>query len=101
MQTQSRPTTVLLAIIAALLAANLIVNLPPQEATAQTHRATAGDDDGGDVVLVGISFGMGHIFRLWSDGVVEERVAITIGNGFDPLYWHPSRPKWVAIENLP
>ncbi len=66
---QSKPTTVLLAVIAALLAANLIVNLPPQEAKAQTHLAAIGNGD--DVVLVGISVvgtgaGLFHILRLWS-----------------------------------
>ena len=35
------PTTVLLVVIAALLAANLIVNLPPQEARAQPHLRAA------------------------------------------------------------
>ena len=35
------PTTVLLVVIAVLLAANLFVNLPPQEATAQPHRPVA------------------------------------------------------------
>ena len=35
---QSKPTTLLLAIIAVLLAANLFVKLPPQEATAQPKR---------------------------------------------------------------
>ena len=112
MQTRLRsPATVLLAIIALLLAANLAVlsgneahaQVPDQPRwwrQAQSHRATAGDDDDG-VVLVGISYGMGHIFRLWSDGMVEERVAITFGNGTDPLFWHASRPEWVEIVDLP
>ncbi len=64
---QSNPTTVLLAIIAALLAANLIVNLPPQEATAQSHlRAAAAPH------VIQVEPAPGRIYRLWSDGVIEE-----------------------------
>ena len=66
---QSRPTALLLAIIAALLAANLIVNLPSQEAKAQptTH-----------LKVIQFEPGPGHhqgdaarVYRLWSDGVIE------------------------------
>ena len=68
---QSKPTAVLLAIIAVLLAVNLVVNLPPQVATAQpmTHLKAAAPH----VIQVEPSLS-GHIFRLWSDGVIEEAV---------------------------
>ncbi len=67
---QSKPTAVLLAIIALLLAANLVVNLPPQEATAQSHLKTAAPH-----VIQVETLGPGPsslVFRLWSDGVIEE-----------------------------
>ena len=57
----------LLAIVAALLAANLIVNLPPQEAKAQSHLQTAAPH----VVQVEPGAGL-RVYRLWSDGVIEE-----------------------------
>ncbi len=107
MQIPSKPTTVLLAIIALLLAANLIVNLTPQEAKAQTHlRATAGDDDD-DVVLVGISsYGQSNssdtlLFRLWSDGVVEMRIAHPTSDASSPRQWRALWPEWVEIEDTP
>ena len=70
MKIQSKPITVLLAVIAALLAANLFVNLPPQEAKAQPHlRAAAAPHV--------IQFEPGQtefacVYRLWSDDVIEE-----------------------------
>ncbi len=66
---QSKPTTVLLVVIAALLAANLFVTLPPQEATAQSHLNTPH--------VIQVEPGAGNnprIYRLWSDGVIEEAV---------------------------
>ena len=100
--TRQRTMTALLAAIAVLLAANLIVNLPPQEAKAQSPAAPPfGSDD--DVVLVGItSFnahfsGLTRIHRLWSDGVVEMRIADFTGTDLAPQHWHPSA-EWVAIE---
>ncbi len=107
MQIQSKPTTVLLAIIALLLAANLFVNLPPQEAKAQTQlRAAAGDDD--DVVLVGIavtesSGAFRHVLRLWSDGVVEHRIA-SAPTVVGPMNWDvpPAQfSEWTEIVPLP
>ena len=65
----------LLSIIAALLAANLFVSLPPQEAKAQpsvthiSHRRVVQIDPhhaGSNVVV-----------RLWSDGVIEWSVSQT------------------------
>ena len=62
--------TVLLVVIAALLAANLFVNLPPQEATAQPHLTAAPH-------VIQVEPGAGNnprIYRLWSDGVIEETI---------------------------
>ena len=65
------PTTVLLAVIAALLAANLFVNLPPQEAKAQLHHHPPPPT----VVTMSIhttpSGEFARVFRLWSDGSVD------------------------------
>ena len=68
MQIQSKPTTVLLAIIALLLAANLIVNLPPQEAKAQSHLHTLAPHV---IQVEALATATGRVFRLWSDGVIE------------------------------
>ncbi len=60
----------LLTVIAVLLAANLIVNVPPQEATAQPHLRAAPH-------VIQVEPGAGNnprIYRLWSDGVIEEAV---------------------------
>ena len=67
------PTTVLLVVIAALLAANLFVNLP--EATAQPSLRAA-EVPHVIQVLVGLSpVGINtRDYRLWSDGVIEEAV---------------------------
>ena len=62
------PTTVLLVVIAALLAANLLVNLPPQEARAQPHLRAAPH-------VIQFEPGQSEFarsYRLWSDGVIEE-----------------------------
>ena len=116
MQTQSKPTTLVLAIIAALLAANLIVTLSPQVGANPPRTALSGDDD--DVVLVGIavvSKGGGndplrYVLRLWSDGVVEHRVASTLNqqgviHGDEALTWDPPLPNqilgWTEIVPLP
>ncbi len=61
------PTTVLLVVIAALLAANLIVNLPPQEVKAQSHLHAVVPH----VIQVEPGAGL-RVYRLWSDGVIEE-----------------------------
>ncbi len=95
------PTTVLLVVIATLLAANLIVNLSPQVGANPPRTALSGDDD--EAVLVGISVTGGtgsslHVLRLWSDGVVEVRVATNGGNSSFPLTWHPTIiPEWTEI----
>ncbi len=69
------PTTVLLVVIAALLAANLFVNLPPQEATAQPHLRAV---EVPHVIQVEVGLSPVGIntrdYRLWSDGVIEEAV---------------------------
>ena len=94
------PATVLLVVIAVLLAANLVVNLSPQVGANPPRTALSGDDDD-EAVLVGISVagtGNFHILRLWSDGVVEERVASNGGNPSGPLNWHATIvPEWVEI----
>ena len=64
------PTTVLLVVIAALLAANLFVNLPPREAKAQQWAAV----EVPHVIQVEPSPWGYHVYRLWSDGVIEEAV---------------------------
>ncbi len=61
------PTTVLLAVIAALLAANLFVTLPPQEATAQPSLRAAAVPH-----VIQVEPAPSRIYRLWSDGVIEE-----------------------------
>ena len=58
----------LLTVIAALLAANLIVSLPPQEAVAQTHLKAP------HVIQVVVGPVNARVYRLWSDGVIEEAV---------------------------
>ena len=83
---KSKPTTLLLAIIAALLAANLFVSLPA---------ATAGGPDDDDrpttpttptvigIAAIRIPAGGGNqrpqIFRIWSDGMVEENIKLCGG----------------------
>ncbi len=91
---KSKPTTVLLAIIAALLAANLFVNLPPQEATAQAQPPPFPPPVDDSPRLVGISVlqlssDAGHVLRLWSDGVVEQRIAKASSSSVSPLAWDP------------
>ena len=85
---KSKPIALLLAIIAALLAANLIVNLPAQEATAQPPWLPPVDDSprlvGLTVTEAGASFR--HVLRLWSDGVVEQRIA-RAPSVLSPLNW--------------
>ena len=71
------PTTVLLVVIAALLAANLIVNVPPQEATAQPHLKA--EVPHVIQVVQGPGFDQ-RIYRLWSDGVIEEAVFESISS---------------------
>ena len=89
------PTTVLLVVIAALLAANLFVNLSPQVGANPPRTALSGDDD--DVVLVGISVWSGSkVIRLWSDGVVEERQA-HINGPVPNLHWNAEYPEWVEV----
>ena len=95
MQTQSKPITVLLVVIAALLAANLFVNLLPQVVGANPPRtALSGDDD--EAVLVGISVWESKVIRLWSDGVVEERQA-HINGPVPNLHWNGEYPEWVEV----
>ena len=79
------PTTVLLAIIALLLAANLFVNLPPQVATAQPSLRAAPH-------VIQFEPGPGHhqgaaarVYRLWSDDVIEKaRFEFFADPGSDP-----------------
>ena len=66
MQIRSRPTAVLLAIIAVLLAAHLLVRLGGQEAQAQSDLLSAVPR-----VVALSDFEGGHVLRLWSDGRVE------------------------------
>ncbi len=68
---QSKPTTVLLAVIAVLLAVNFVVNLPPQEATAQPSLRAAAVPH---VIQVEPGLVNASVYRLWSDGVIEEAV---------------------------
>ncbi len=68
---QSKPTTVLLAVIAVLLAVNFVVNLPPQEATAQPSLRAAAVPH---VIQVEVGAINASVYRLWSDGVIEETV---------------------------
>ncbi len=104
---RSKPITLLLAVIAALLAANLFVNLSPQVGANPPRTALSGDDD--EAVLVGISVfdtgGSGrYVLRLWSDGVVEHRIASNNGNGVGPLNWDPGASQilgWTEIVPLP
>ncbi len=60
------PTTVLLVVIAALLAANLFVNLP--EAKAQPSLRAAAVPH---VIQVEPGLISASVYRLWSDGVIE------------------------------
>ena len=60
------PTTVLLVVIAALLAANLFVTLP--EAKAQPSLRAA---EVPHVIQVEPGAGL-RVYRVWSDGVIEE-----------------------------
>ncbi len=107
MQTHSRPITVLLVIIAALLAVNLFVNLSPQVGANPPRTALSGDDDD-EAVLVGITLteasgGFRHILRLWSDGVVEQRIA-RASSILTPMNWDVPRAQftgWVEIVPLP
>ena len=78
------PATVLLVVIAALLAVNLIVNLPTQEAKAQSHLKAP------QLVDVAVVRPADHptIVRIWSDGFAEYKV--TVGDpGFGPQVWTP------------
>ena len=83
------PTTVLLVVIAALLAANLFVSLSPQVGANPPRTALSGDDD--EAVLVGITVteatgSFRHILRLWSDGLVEQRIAAA-SSVVSPMNW--------------
>ena len=74
------PTTALLVVIAVLLAANLFVSLPPQEAQAQAQPPPFPppvDDTptviGVSAIVIGTGLGdVSFIYRIWSDGMVEE-----------------------------
>ncbi len=74
------PTTVLLVVIAALLAANLFVNLPAQEATAQAQPPPFPPPVDDSPRPVGIAathwkttsgINTHFVYRVWSDGRVE------------------------------
>jgi len=71
------PTTVLLVVIAALLAANLFVNLPPQKAVAQPSLRVA---EVPHVIQVEPGLVNARVYRLWSDGVIEEAVFESISS---------------------
>ncbi len=91
------PATILLVVIAALLAANLFVNLSPQVGASPPRTALSGDDD--EAVLVGISVidagaNFRHVLRLWSDGVVEWRTLNVRGGS---VAWPPSTD-WAEVE---
>ncbi len=97
------PTTVLLVVIAALLAANLFVNLPPREATAQPHLKA----DAPHVIQVvqGPAFDP-RIYRLWSDGVIEEALFGSVNWACEPISpgfgWQviPEPPLGVRITRI-
>ncbi len=71
------PTTVLLVVIAVLLAANLFVTLPPQVATAQPSLRVA---EVPQVIQVEPGLISASVYRLWSDGVIEEAVFESISS---------------------
>ena len=90
------PTTVLLVVIAALLAANLFVNLPPQEATAQPSLRAAAVPH---VIQVEVGAINAPVYRLWSDGVIEETIFDGPVNGCNPP---PTGFGWQVIpESVP
>ncbi len=100
MPTQSKPITLLLAIIAALLAANLFVSLPPQEAQAQSPPPFDPPQEPTEPTVIGIAATQGHsnsnsrtIYRVWSDGTTEEnRHCFFSGSpigGWDWCGWEP------------
>ncbi len=86
----------MLVVIAALLAANLFVNLPPQEAKAQPHLKA----EAPQVIQVvqGEGSNAPRVYRLWSDGVIEEA-------RFDCVNWEcePVSPGfgWQVIPEPP
>ncbi len=102
------PTTVLLVVIAALLAANLIVNLPPQEATAQAQPPPFPPPVDDSPRLVGITVidsgaNFRQVLRLWSDGVVEQRIA-RAASAAGPMNWDVPPAQftgWTEIVPLP
>ncbi len=102
------PTTVLLVVIAALLAANLVVNLPPQEAQAQAQPPPFPPPVDDSPRLVGISVidagaNFRHVLRLWSDGVVEQRLA-EAPSVISPMNWDVPPAQfsgWTEIVPLP
>ena len=104
---QSKPTTVLLATIAALLAANLFVTLPPQETQAAPPWLPRPVDDAPRLVGITVTVAGGgtkYVLRLWSDGVVEHRIASNNSNGSGPLNWDPGAAQfagWTEIVPLP
>ncbi len=83
----------LLAIIAALLAANLVVNLPPQEAKAQPHLTAAAPH----VIQVEVGSINVSVFRLWSDGVIEE----ALFDGHDPYSCVPTGTPGFGWQVIP
>ncbi len=92
MQVQTRPTSVLLVIIAALLAAHLAVRLSSQ-AHAQPRAAHAPAQP--ELMPMAVDVPRGLAFRTRADGVVEFRRLRTIPAG--NIFWVDA--KWREIED--
>ncbi len=86
-----RTITALLAVIAVLLAINLAVTAPGQEAMAQPNTSAR---PGPAVALQTDQFGS-RIYRMFSDGTVEQNVNIR-----DPL-GDPCGSEWCGWEKIP
>ena len=88
---QPNATTGLLPVVAVLLAANLVVRMNREvEAHPQVQIAPS---------VTGIALSAtGHMLRVWSDGIVEQRPIA--GNDITGLLW-PSGSKWAEIQELP
>ncbi len=95
---QSKPTALLLATIAALLVANLFVNLSPQEAQAQAQPPVPPpmvDDTPRVVGITSFKVNFGHvIYRIWSDGRVER-------NFTNPSCPNSPAGKWCGWNTVP
>ena len=108
MTTGRRTIVALLAVVAVLLGLNLFVSLPPQEATAQAQPPPFPPPVDDSPRLVGITVteagaSFQHVLRLWSDGVVEQRIA-RAPSVLSPLNWDVPPAEftgWTEIVPLP